>query len=129
MRTTNVKRPAEFNQVCVWPATLVGKDAKGFEAFILRELHTRVKFLEEIVTTEGCGGEGGRHDVFFAVHNDDIGKFAVPRLFYGMRWVEDCIGNGWGEIWPERVKEYRTWDAGFGEDKEADDVGDDEEAA
>ncbi len=56
---------------------------------------------------------GGRHDVFFAVHNDDVMRFAIPRLQMGIRWIEDVLENEAREtehsIYPERVKEYRTW--------------------
>jgi hypothetical protein len=34
---------------------------------------------------------GGRHDVFFYIHDEDAMKFAVPRLSLGIRWWEDVI--------------------------------------
>jgi hypothetical protein len=30
-------------------------------------------------------------------------KFAVPRLQIGIRWWEDVLGNGGGELYPEFV--------------------------
>ena len=113
----NVARKPGFEQVCVWPGTLVGPDSVAeFEAFMLDNLGTRVQYLEEVKTyadyENGIAVEdtGERNDVFFAVHTDDIMKFAVPRFQYGMRWIEDVYGNGGGSLYPERIEEYQTWD-------------------
>jgi hypothetical protein len=66
-------------------------------------------------------GTGGRNDVVFAVHQDDIKTFAVPRLSIGVRWVEDVLDNEtrhnleanparpFHSIYPAHIKEYRTW--------------------
>ena len=113
----NVALKEGFKQVCVWPGTLVGADSVGeFEAFMLRELGARVQYLEEVQTAPDLAngypveGTGGRNDVIFAVHSDDIGKFAIPRLAYGIRWIEDVYGNGGGDLYPERVQGYMSWD-------------------
>lgn len=101
----NVARKEGFVQVCVWPGTLVGADnVADFEKFILDELGTRVQYLEEVQTAPDMKngfpveGTGGRNDVLFAVHNDDVMKFAIPRFQYGMRWLEDVYGNGGGDL-------------------------------
>jgi hypothetical protein len=106
-----------FRQVCVWPGTLVGQEhVQEFEQFILEQLGTRVQYLEEVTTAPDRNngypveGTGGRNDVLFAVHDDDIGRFAVPRLNYGMRWLEDVYGNGHGDLYPERIAEYQCWE-------------------
>lgn len=111
---------SEFTQVCVWPGTTGGAaDPKGFAAFILEEFGTRALFLEEYTTAPDMKdgfpveGTGGRTDLVFAVHSGDVGKFAVPRLAFGIRWIEDVLDNesrrGAGSIYPERFTEYRTW--------------------
>lgn len=108
---------SDFTQVVVWPGTLVGQsNVADFEKFILDELGTRVEYLEEVVTYpdmddngQPVEGTGGRNDLFFAVHKEDIAKFAVPRLAYGMRWIEDVYGNGHGDLYPLRISHYRTW--------------------
>ena len=116
----NVKTEAPFTQVVVWPGTLVAPEQIAeFEAFMLTELKARVKYLETIFTgpdiENGCPveGTGGRADVFFAIHAEDIGKFAIPRFQYEMRWIEDVLGNelmkGEVSIYPARVRDYRTW--------------------
>lgn len=112
----NVERKEGFSQVCVWPGTVIGADdAADFEAWIAQEFNgTRVQYLEEIVTNANDEGPGGRNDAFFAVHSDDIGKFAVARLAIGIRWLEDvmaeCNNNDKPcELYPARVAEYKTW--------------------
>ncbi len=122
---SNVERKEGFTQVCVWEGTLVGSDKVGeFEAFIKSELGARIQYLEEIKTKPDVNqhgfpveGTGGRNDVFFAVHCEDISKFAVPRLAYGIRWVEDALApannaldsNGVPYLYPSRVLDYKTW--------------------
>ena len=105
---------SKFNQLCVWPATIVGNDQiKEFTNFFKKEMGVRVKFLEEVKTlpTPNVPDTGGRNDVFFFVHDDDIMKFAVPRLQIGIRWWEDVLGNGNGVLYPENVlaKYPKTW--------------------
>jgi hypothetical protein len=98
-----------FTQVCVWPSTLVDGDIAGLTQFFLDEFNTRIQYLEEIVTGADSTGPGGRNDVLFAVHDDDVMKFAVPRFKLGVRWIEDVYGNGHGALYPERVAEYQCW--------------------
>ena len=114
---SNIKLNPGFEQVCVWPGTLVGEDKIAeFEAFLLEKFGARVQYLEEVTTAPDLKngfpveGTGGRNDVLFAIHNEDIGKFAIPRMQFGVRWVEDVYGNGGGALYPERVAEYQTWD-------------------
>lgn len=119
--STNVKRSEEFQQVCVWPGTIITEDQiEEFEEWILEEFGTRVKYLETIYTAPDrdkngniVKDTGGRADVLFAVHVDDVNKFAVPRLSLGIRWIEDAVSqaNGYFDnpIYPERVLNYKTW--------------------
>jgi hypothetical protein len=113
----NVALKENFKQVTVWPGTLLeDMSAKDFEDWVEKTLGTRVQYLETVVTAPDMnGGEtveqtGGRHDVFFAVHNEDLGKFAVPRLSFGMRWLEDVYGNGGAYLYPKRIVGYMCWD-------------------
>ena len=115
----NTELQKEFEQVCVWPGTVVGKEKiEDFERFIEDIFKTRIQYLEEISTfpdTDSTGKvdseTGGRNDVFFAIHNEDVGKFAVPRLQYGIRWIEDVLaeGNYTSKIYPTRVFDYCCW--------------------
>lgn len=123
----NVALQEGFTQVCVWPSTVVGNEKKQaeFVEWAKKEFGVRVQYLEEIVTVRDESGPGGRNDVFFAVHKDDVSKFAVPRLSYGIRWIEDVFANKHGHLYPARVAEYRSWDAGTVADDDED--GDDDE--
>jgi len=115
----NIELQKDFEQVCVWPGTVVGKEKiEDFERFIDDIFKTRIQYLEEISTfpdTDSSGKvvpeTGGRNDVFFAIHNEDVGKFAVPRLQYGIRWIEDVLaeGNYTSKIYPTRVFDYCCW--------------------
>ena len=73
-------------------------DVKDLENFFKDEMGVRVKYKTEVLTNPDLdedGNEvpdtGGRNDLFFYVHDDDIGKFAVPRLSMGIRWYEDVV--------------------------------------
>lgn len=106
-----------YQQVCVWESTLLGDNTTAdFEQFFV-EQGFRIKFLEEVITLPDAEdgrvveGTGGRHDLFFLVHSDDIPKFAISRLQMGIRWWEDVLGNGHGNIYPQEVlnKYPRLW--------------------
>ncbi len=112
----------DFEQVCIWPACIVSADKIAeFEAFFVSDFNgVRIQYLEEILTNPDRDSDGdpvmntgGRNDVFFAVHKDDIAKFAVPRLQMGIRWVEDALAshNHSAHLYPSYVREYLTWDA------------------
>lgn len=114
---SNVQLKEGFTQVCVWPGTPLGDTTPAeFEAAMPEMFGGRVQFLEEIVTAPDLTktgrpkkGTGGRNDLLFAVHSEDIGKFALRRLQAGIRWIEDVYGNGGGHLYPERVAAYKSW--------------------
>ena len=113
---SNITLNEGFTQVAVWPGTIVGSNMVAeFEQFFLNEMKVRVQFLEEVLTLpdqhegEAVEGTGGRNDCFFAVHTEDVGQFAVPRLAMGIRWIEDVYGNEQGNIYPARIEAYKSW--------------------
>jgi len=84
----------KYSQLCVWPGTVLGNNTvEDFINFFKNEFDVRIKFAEEVITNGSIerNEEGGRHDLFFFVHNEDVGKFAVKRLSYGIRWWEDVV--------------------------------------
>ena len=104
----------KFNQLCVWPGTVVGDSKKvqeDFVKFFKDELGVTVKYETEVKTLPDETGPGGRNDLFFYIADDDISKFAVPRLSMGIRWYEDVLGNGGGKLYPTEVLEKyeKTW--------------------
>lgn len=88
----------QFNQLCVWPATIVGKDAiQEFNEFMKDEFGIRSKYECEIELSSG------RNDLLFFIHDEDITKFAVKRLQYGIRWWEDIFYNNQEEEYPGHI--------------------------
>lgn len=115
----NIERKEHFDQVCVWPGcTLKDTPVEEFEQIMKEKFNVRVQFLEEIETkpdtdenNQPVPETGGRPDLFFAVHSEDIGHFAVPRLQVGIRWIEDVLAscNYHNNIYPKRVFDYCGW--------------------
>jgi hypothetical protein len=111
----------DFTQLCVWPATIVGEDkVQEFEGWLQSEFGVRGKYKCELKTNSSLDPNGfpipetgGRNDAFFYIHQDDINKFAVARLSYGIRWWEDVIkyNDTSTNLYPaEFVKENQpTW--------------------
>ena len=101
-----------MSQIVVWPGTIVGEDMSGeFEDWVA-ENGFNVTYLEEFQTLpdmDGGGntieGTGGRNDLLFQVEDDDLGKFAIWRLNYGMSWWEDYLDNGNHRIVPKSILE------------------------
>jgi hypothetical protein len=114
-----VARHEGFSQVCVWPGTTVGAACVNeFKEFMANEFGVRVQYLEEILIKPGekyapvyPGMQGVRTDLFFAVHEDDVMKFAVPRLHAGIRWIEDVLAkiNDSCDWYPQWVEDYQSW--------------------
>ena len=112
MKTDNSNTENDFIQLCVWPACKVGNKKKQLEflAFMKETFDVRVKYADEVLTLPDASGKGGRNDLFFYVHNEDIPKFAVKRLPYGISWWEDikgdrlCLYNN-----TFRIKYPKTW--------------------
>ena len=82
---------SEYKQLCVWEGVLMdGQTPESFEEYIGEQMDSRTKFAEQVHTLPDMKdgvpvkGTGGRSDIFFYIHNEDIGKFAVPRLQYGI---------------------------------------------
>lgn len=83
-----------FKQLCVWEGcTLEENTTKDFEDFFKDELDVRVQFAEVTITngSEERNEEGGRSDILFYIHDEDISKFALKRFEYGIRWWEDVV--------------------------------------
>lgn len=126
------ERLPNYTQVCVFPGLIVDEDKiQEFVDQIKEVFDTRVQYLETITTkpdVDDPENTGGRLDVFLAVHQDDIAKFAVRRLQYGIRWIEDILSNANGyhlnPIYPEYVEGYKTWNADSNSVEDEDDDND-----
>lgn len=100
----------KFSQLCVIRGLIV-EDSEDFISFLTSEFECRFKFAESVTTIANNDGDGGRIDVLFYVHNDDITKFAVPRLMYGISWWEDVLANAHGNLYSNEIlsKYPKTW--------------------
>lgn len=113
----NVKLEDNYSQVCIWPACYTDGKVQEFIDLMKKEFDIRIQYLEEITTGPDIENgkpvpeTGGRIDLFFAVHNDDVGKFSIPRFTVGIRWIEDVLakGNYRSPIYPKRVFDYCCW--------------------
>ena len=109
------KKNDKFNQLCVLEGTLFPEGGvEEFHQFFKDEMGVRVKFENQVKTLPDnpeCTKTGGRNDLFFYIHDDDVSKFAVPRLQMGIRWWEDVLGNGNGKLYDQDVLEAypNTW--------------------
>lgn len=112
----NTPVDTDYSQVCVWQGTLLKEEQhEEFKQFMKDELGVRVQILEVIFTFPTGGTDtGGRSDIFFAVHKEDMGgSFAIKRLSMGIRWIEDVLSptNYSEKLYPSRVYDYKTWEA------------------
>ncbi len=109
-----------FTQLCVWQGVLLdGFTTQEFEKRMFDNFGTRIKYETEVRTLPDVDDygvvipeTGGRNDVLFYVHADDIEKFAVPRLQAGIRWWEDVVGyNNNSHLYPQEIldKYPLTW--------------------
>lgn len=89
----------QFKQLCVWPGIVLGEiTPQDFEQYFFDGLGVRVKYHTEVKTLpdldehdEPVPDTGDRNDLFFYIHDEDVVKFAVPRLAMGIRWWEDVV--------------------------------------
>lgn len=101
---TNIEQLENYTQVCVWEGVVLDQgEINEFQDWVLKTFNTRAQYLESIVV------KPNREDVIFAIHSDDTNKFAVPRLQYGIRWIEDVFSNGGGRLYPARFSKYKSW--------------------
>ena len=88
-----------FKQLCVWSGLLLEEsEIQDFVKFFQEDMGVRVKYKTTLVTNPDLDAKGnpepdtgGRRDVFFYIHDEDVQKFAVPRISLGIRWWEDVI--------------------------------------
>lgn len=111
-----------FSQAVSWPGTTIGAGTPDqLEEFIAETFSgTRAKYIGCFLTKpdvdrfgESVPDTGGRSDLCFYVHEDDMGKFAVQRLQFNMRWVDDVIANekarGTASIYVQEFHDLCSW--------------------
>ena len=109
--SVKIVRRNHFNQLVCWPAieplnTAGGDSINDFIEFFKRN-GFRVKYATEFQTLpdedDRSGETGGRNDVLFYIHDKDIPQFSIWRFQYGMKWWEDVLDNGGGDIIPTKI--------------------------
>ena len=106
-----MKQNDGYNVLTICPATLVHADIKGFENFF-RDEGFSVQYEGEFKTLPDTDNgnpipeTGGRNDVLFYVHDDSIGKFAIWRLSYGIRWWDDYLASDYDIVPKEILEKY-----------------------
>jgi len=88
-----------YKQLCVWQGTALGDSpVSELEGFFLEDMGVRIKFHSEVTTLPDLDPSGypipdtgGRNDLFFYIHDEDVANFSVPRLKMGIRWWEDVV--------------------------------------
>jgi len=118
-----------YGQLVVWTGTTLGNsDTKDFEEFFKAE-GFRIQFAKQFMTLPDPGEDpsesGGRSDILFYIHNEDVAKFSIWRLQHGMRWWEDYLDNGADEIVPVEI--LNQYPYGWSTEEELTDMLDDKE--
>lgn len=103
----------KYNQLCVLQGTLEPDSKKEFNKFFKENFGVRVKYAGQTYTLPdpGVKGTGGRSDLLFFIHDDDIQKFAIPRFKMGIRWWEDVFYNKMQYLYNKEIlnKYPKTW--------------------
>jgi len=95
----------KFSQLVVWEGIIISPSQfEEFENWMLKEFNTRAKAWQQVTTLPAFGEEGGRKDLLFWVHHEDIPHFAVKRLAVGFRWWEDVVLNGNRVLYSQEVQ-------------------------
>lgn len=83
-----------FTQLCVWEnCILKPEEVADFVDFVRTQCQTRVRVVGCVETLPGAGGPGGRVDLLFYAHSEDITKLAARKFVLRMRWWEDVLEN------------------------------------
>jgi len=115
----NIVRQPNFNKVAVLNAVI---DKKGDESadiiafFVDYCDNLRIQFLESIKTKQEknrqnvvVASSGNRNDVFFAIHDDDLAKFASFAVLHKAVLIETVITtmkSKGQDLYPTRVEKY-----------------------
>lgn len=100
-----------MDQIVVWEGTIVGENKREEFEDWMKDNGFHVQYLTEFKTLpdkedgELVPDTGGRNDLLFTIDANDVKKFAIWRLGYGMRWWEDYLDNGSYKFVPFQVLE------------------------
>jgi hypothetical protein len=101
----------KYEQMVVLQGCKYNNDAdKQYFLDIFKKHNFRKPKIVGVVTTLPSKDEhgniipntGGRQDLFFFINNKDINKFAIWRLIYDMKWLEDIYHKNEEHIYPKK---------------------------
>lgn len=103
----------DFNQVLIWPGTHLEGRIESFVQFVKEEFDARIQYLETYETSpvrsfNGSPIEwtGGRQDIVFALHKEDLGKFTLKWRSHGVQEIEFIMNDDVDEVYPDRFRKY-----------------------
>jgi len=115
MAWAEVRPDDDYSCLCIWSGTIV--EQEDVDSGQVDEFFGKAMKCEHPIRPVGCvytvpdrdGGQivkdtGGRCDFVFYVHNEDVMRFAVPRLNYGIRWWDDVVSNKSHIIYPAKFR-------------------------
>ena len=95
----------------MWPSVFLRNETErqefqknDFKNFFPNAMHDPI-VIGNVITLPGQGGSGGRSDLFFWVHEDDLSGFVMARFKYGIRWWQDVYCNGGEDIYPSEFRD------------------------
>lgn len=96
-----------YNQLCLIRGLKIDFDQiKGFEKAIFKKIGVRIKYVCQMEVYPNQQTDELRNDFFFYVHEDDIIKFSIEKMFIGAKWWEDvCHTDEAKMIYPEKFIE------------------------
>ena len=92
------------SQLCV--VTAISDDLKDLSVLIRETFDVQAVVLDAFRTNPGLGYPGGRRDVLFSIPQEDVPRFAVPRLEYGIRWWSDYLADSRCLVPKEILRKY-----------------------
>ena len=116
-----------MSQLCVWPGTVVDadeeqdfikwmKDQFGVVATPLNTIETK----PDMKDGEPVPGTGGRMDFVFAIRDQDVAHFAIPRLGTGISWFEDYLDHSRAIVPDKSLEKIRELEKELDSEPEAD---------
>jgi hypothetical protein len=111
-------RNPNYNQVCVaiaFPVKDFDPEFQMFTHFMEKVAQIRIQPLEVVETYPNrdefgmiIPDTGGRKDLIFAIHDNDVDKFAIARKLLPIFFIEEALGRLAGKysIYPTRLRGY-----------------------
>ena len=109
-------RDETYRRVYAWKNCII--DESIFPKVMLKHFGIRAKFLDYAITNPTVDhlgkiveGSGGRKDVLFVVHTNDIARFEIPRRDALIHTLDEMLSTEFRFlIYPEEIYKYSSID-------------------